>query len=109
MSDEQPSAGADIALELGGQKVNVKNIKSLNTIVTILTLVVVCAGGAWIYKSLDAHAMQSKDAGAALVGALKEQTQVMREQVQAQREGNCLQTYQGPVTEKGSFCRQIAR
>lgn len=108
MSEEQGN-GVDLDLNVGGQQIKMKNVKSFNTIVTVLTLMVVCTGGVFIWTAIDAHSAQTKEASTAFVKALQEQTVVMREQVQVQREGNCLQTYQGPVNSKAEFCRNISR
>lgn len=110
MSEENGNGtGADVSAEIGGQKINVRNVKSLNTIATIITLVVVCSGGVLLYTLLEAHAVQTKETGNEFVRALREQTTVMKEQVQVQREGNCLQGYQGPAASKAEFCRGISR
>lgn len=97
MSEE--AAGADIEVEVAGQKVNVKNVKSLNTILTLVAAGAACFG---VYLT-HAHTMEAKEAGAAFVGALKEQTKAIQEQTAVQREGNCLQVFKDPEQ-----CRRIA-
>lgn len=101
MADEQTS-GADVAVKIAGQEVNLKNIKSLNTLATVATLMVVCAASAYGYSIASVHVTETKEASGALVNALKEQTQVMRESI-------CLQTYRGPEEQKASFCKAVAR
>lgn len=103
MSEE--GNGADIALEVGGQKVNVRNVKSLNTILTFLTLLVACL----IAYAFYSHAQDTRDDRGAFVGAIKEQTTAIKESAQAVRENTCVQTYQGPPSGKADFCRQVTR
>lgn len=85
MSDE-PS-GADVALNIAGQQIAVKNVKSLNTIVSLIAAIAACFG---VYLVM-AHAADTKDAGKDLVMALKEMTQAAREQ-------NCLMAF--PVEKR---------
>jgi hypothetical protein len=93
--------GADVSLELGGQKVNVKNVKSFNTFATVATLVIVCVGFGVGYVMISAHAAETKDASRELVGALKEMTQAAREQ-------NCLISM--PQERRDAdLCRRISR
>lgn len=108
MSDDR-DATADVALKVAGQEVNVRNIKSVNTIATVLTLIVVCTGGVLIWKEINMHTTQAREDSKEFVAALREQTVVMKDQVQAQRESNCLQSYLGPADSKANFCRGIAR
>lgn len=96
--------GADIGLELGGQKLNVRNVKSLNTVVTLLTFVLVSV----IAYALWAHGEDSKAASAQFVGAIKEQTAAIKEQTVVQREQNCLIAM--PTDRRDvELCRRIAR
>lgn len=99
---EDEQFGADVEVRIAGQHVNLKNVKSLNTLATIATLVVVCAASSYGYSVASTHVQETKEANGALVGALKEQTQVVRE-------SNCLQTYRGPAEAKAAFCKQVTR
>lgn len=71
---------------------------NLNTLFTILGFLVSCL----IAYVLWSHTGETKEASTALVSALKEQTQVVRE-------SNCLQTYRGPDEQKSNFCKQVSR
>jgi hypothetical protein len=99
MSEEQ-SQGSDIALELGGQKVNVKNVKSLNTLATIATLIIVVLIGYGGYL----HIHDTREASKAFIDAIKEQTGAIKEQTVVQRENNCLQIFKDVEQ-----CRRIVR
>lgn len=97
MSEE--TNGSDIALELAGQKVNVKNVKSLNTLATIATLILVCliAYGGYLHVQ---HANQQ----AALL------SETFKEMTQAQREQNCLIAIPEAQRElKADFCKRVTR
>lgn len=89
--------GADVEVEVAGQKVNLKNVKSLNTLATVATLIVVCL----IAYALYAHAGETKDASKDLVQALKEMTQAAREQ-------NCLISMPQDKRDP-DLCRRISR
>lgn len=75
---------------------------SLNTLATVATLLIVCAASAYGYSVASTHVVETKEASGALVNALRDQTQVMRE-------SNCLQTYRGPEDQKSSFCKAVTR
>ena len=97
MSEE--TNGADVALEIGGQKLNVKNVKSLNTLATIATLVLVCliAYGGWL------HVEHANKQAVLLSDTFKEMTQ-------AQREQNCLIAIpESQREQKSDFCKRITR
>lgn len=98
MSDEQPN-GADVHLELAGQKVNLRNIKSLNTLATVATLIVVVllAYALWEHK-LDARASAS------------EQQSAFKDMAQAIREGNCINSYpEADRADKVELCKARSR
>ena len=98
MSDEA-NHGADVALEVGGQKLNLKNVKSLNTLATVATLVLVCliAYGGWLHTQ---HATQQ----AQLL------SETFKEMTQAQREQNCLIAIpESQREQKADFCKRITR
>jgi hypothetical protein len=96
MSEEQKT-GADVEVEIAGQKVNLKNVKSLNTLATVATLILVCVLGYAFYV----HAGETKDASKDLVQALKEMTSAAREQ-------NCLISM--PMERRDpELCRRLAR
>jgi uncharacterized protein HemX len=95
---EDNNNGADVKLELGGQKIALRNVKSLNT---ILTLVAAIAASFGVYLLIQ-HQAEAKEAGTNFVGALKEQTRAIQEQTAVQREGNCLMVIKDP-----EHCRRI--
>jgi hypothetical protein len=89
--------GADVALEVGGQKLNVRNVKSLNTIATVVTMFL---AGLILYI-IFTHQQESKQDNRDLSSAMREQTTVIREQ-------NCLVKF--PEAERranSDFCKQI--
>lgn len=96
MSEEN---GADVDLNIAGQKVALKNVKSLNTIVSLIAAVAACFG---VYLVM-AHASDTKDAGKELVLALKEMTQAAREQ-------NCLMAFPQEKREvNADLCKRLSR
>lgn len=102
---EEEKNGADVSVEIGGQKVNLKNVKSLNTIATVATLILVAV----LCYAFYVHAQDARDNGKEFVQAVREQTMAVKEQTATARENNCLQGYQGPPAEKSTFCKQISR
>ena len=97
MSEE--TNGSDVALELAGQKVNLKNVKSLNTLATIATLIVVIliAYGGYLH-------VEHSNKQAALL------SDTFREMTQAQREQNCLIAIpESQREQKADFCKRITR
>ena len=95
MSEE----GADVQVEVAGQKVNLRNVKSLNTLATVATLFATLLIG---YAFLE-HKAEAKDHGSALVS-------VMREMAVNQRVTNCLMaTPQDQRENKLPICERIAR
>ena len=91
-SDEQN--GADVNVEVAGQKVAIRNVKSLNTLATVATLIVVICGFTIGWNLLDAHAKGGDKREEALTVALKElarsHREASRDQVKEQRMLNCL-------------------
>ena len=90
--------GSDVALEVGGQKLNVRNIKSLNTIATVVTMFLT---GLILYI-LFTHNQEAKQDNRELSVAMREQTAVTREQ-------NCLIKF--PENERranSDFCKQVS-
>ena len=99
MPDEVQSNGADVNLELAGQKVNLRNVKSLNTLATVLTLLLVILIGYIGWQ----HTGDTKEASKELTVALKEMTQ-------AARESNCLMAIPMEKREASTdLCRRISR
>ena len=99
MSEETQTNGADVAVEIAGQKVNLKNVKSLNTLATILSLILVSLVAFVVWM----HVGDTKDASKELIGALKEMTQ-------AARESNCLMAL--PMdrrAENVDLCKRLSR
>lgn len=96
MSDEN---GADVDLNIAGQKIAVKNVKSLNTIVSLIAAIAACFG---VYLVMG-HAADTKDAAKEFVSAMKEQTQVLRE-------SNCLNAYPTEKREANAeLCKRLSR
>ncbi len=81
MSDVIQSA--EIDTPAGKLKVSGAN---LNTLFTVLGFIISCV----IAWTLFAHQQDSKESGREFVGAIKEQTQTMKESQRLQREQNCL-------------------
>jgi hypothetical protein len=99
VSEEAASSGSDIALEVAGQKINVKNVKSLNTILTLIAAGAACFA---VYL-LTQHQVEAKEGGKELAGALKEVAQAAREQT-------CIMRFkQEDRQQNADFCKQIAR
>lgn len=94
-------ANGELDAEIAGQKISLKNV-SLNTLATVATLLIVSLIAVFGYSFAQTHTSDTKESARELVQAMKEQTQ-------AQREGNCLQGYQGPAQEKATFCKQVTR
>lgn len=104
--EQQQGDGADVELELGGQKVNVRNVKSVNTILTFLSTL----GIGVLCYAFWTHLEDSRSAGAAFVGAIKEQTSAIKDGTQAQREATCYQRYAGhSPQERAEFCKTVTR
>ena len=79
---------------------------SLNTLATVATLILTCV----IAYVLYLHQQDSREAGNAFVGAIKEQTLAVKEQTVAAREQNCLMRFEmRERAERAEFCKQIAR
>ena len=105
MSEEQTN-GADIALEVGGQKVNLRNVKSLNTIATVATLILVVL----LCYAFYMHMTDARASNQAFVTAIKEQTTATRESAAAQREQTCMMKFdQRERQANAEFCRQVSR
>jgi hypothetical protein len=75
---------------------------------TVLTLVI-AAGVIYVGMKVSAHAEDSKQASASQIVATQEHTKALVDLHGAIRENNCLQAYQGPAEQKGSFCKQVTR
>ena len=91
-SDDQ--TGADVALKVAGQEINVRNVKSLNTGMTIATFIIVVCASVIGYQMFDVHAKEVKEGGTQLAAALRDLAKAHREtsrdQVKEQRMLNCL-------------------
>lgn len=99
MSDDQKSNGADVAVEVAGQKLNLKNVKSLNTLATVATLILVVL---LVYAFWE-HKIDAQAGGVA-------QNSALTNLVQAVREGNCINSYPESEREnKIEFCKRITR
>jgi short subunit fatty acids transporter len=125
MAEEQ-SNGADVAVEIAGQKVNLRNIKSLNTLATVASLIILILASYMLFMhTTEAKdqakeiAKELKDANKEVANALKESNRelgiILRELSQAAREQNCLiaRTYSGmPVerrAEEVELCKRLSR
>lgn len=101
----QEGNGADIAVEVAGQKVNLRNVKSLNTAATLLTLFIV---GLLAY-AFYLHSEDAKASGKEFIGALKEQTVAIREGTAAQREATCMQKFEERDRARNAdWCAQVS-
>lgn len=113
--------GADVAVEIAGQKVNLRNVKSLNTLATIATLIVVCLIGYMVFthtadakdngKEIAAELKaQNKETAAILKDANRELSEVLKELARAAREQNCLLSLpQEKRIENVEICKRISR
>lgn len=91
--------GADVDLNIAGQKIAVKNVKSLNTIVSLVAAIAACFG---VYLVMG-HAADTKDAAREFVGAMKEMTQALRQ-------GNCLNEFPPEKREANAeLCKRLSR
>jgi len=108
--DETQSNGADVAVEIAGQKVNLRNVKSLNTLATVATLFVTCFG-VYILFTHQADAREGgKEVALVLKESNKELSEVLKELARATREQNCLLSLpQEKRNENVELCKRIAR
>jgi len=120
MAEEQPN-GADVAVEIAGQKINLRNIKSLNTLATVASLIVMIL----VSYMLFMHATEAKDNTKEIATILKESNkevstvlresnkelgQILKELSQATREQNCLLSLpQEKRAENIELCKRISR
>ena len=87
MSEEN---GADVALKVAGQELNIRNVKSLNTVATLITMFAVCIIGVYIHFH-EANAQSEKvqvaetlrKSNADIANILKEANAIQKEQAQA--------------------------
>ena len=120
MADEQ-QVGADVAVEIAGQKVNLRNVKSLNTLATMATLILTCVVG-WIIFTHSSEAkdglkeiaaelkVSNKETAAVLKEANKELSEVLKEMARASRETNCLLAMPPEKrAENVELCKRISR
>jgi hypothetical protein len=96
MAEEKVS---EVDAEIAGQKLTIKSA-SLGTIATVVGLVGV---GVLVWQGYT-HSQESRDASAAFVSAIKEQTVAMKDQTAVQREANCL-----VVFKDSEQCRRFSR
>ncbi len=125
MSEEN---GADVALKIAGQEVNLRNIKSLNTIATVCTLLGVCIMGVYLhFHEVNAQtekvqvAETLRKSNADIANILKESNTLQREQAQAivkalekvERRTAEVACLQDPSMKNRNdareFCRRMAR
>lgn len=66
---------------------------SINTIITLFAAIGV---GVLVWQGF-VHSQDTRDASAAFVGAIKEQTVAIKEQTSVQREANCLTIFKDPA------------
>lgn len=101
MSAADENNGADVAVEVAGQKINLRNVKSLNTLATVATLILVASAIGVGYVMAAGHVADTKEASKELVTALKEMTQAAREQ-------NCLISLPQDRRDP-ELCRRLSR
>ena len=94
MSEEN---GADVALKVAGQEMNIRNVKSLNTVATLACLLGVCILLVWFFEhKVDAkaqsvsEAVERREDRKEMVSALKEMAAQERERTIQQKITNCL-------------------
>lgn len=93
----ESTTSAEVEADVGGQKVKYSGPLGTLVQVLILSLVSVVAFVTWN------HAADTKEAGAALVAALRDQTSALRE-------NTCAYTAVDVAIEKrGAFCKQVTR
>lgn len=103
---EDRNDGADVNVEVMGNKVNLKNVKSLNTLATVATLIVVVL----IAYVTWAHGTEAKENGKSLVDAINSMTKAQQDTVRAHRETNCLIGMKESEREaKAEFCKRISQ
>lgn len=102
--DRNEAAVSELSAEVAGQKLSLKSV-ALNTLATVATLILVVV----IAVLLHQHQQDAKVTGEAFVSAVKEQTGAIKEQTSALRENTCIAAYQGPASERASFCKQVSR
>ena len=104
MAEPLPSPQDELELAAGDKRVRIRGSDLLG----ILQLVVIClvAYGGWL------HTVDAKDDNKTFAQAIREQTQVQRDQLNAQREANCLNRL-GPEQKKQpkelEFCRDLGK
>lgn len=106
--DNGKASGADIGVEIAGQKVNLRNVKSLNTMATLLTMVL----SSVVLYALLQHQVDAREGSRAFVEAIKDNTRAQREAIAAQREANCIARLtpdQRKDSQQLEFCRQLGR
>lgn len=96
---EEAEAGADLAVEAFGSKINVKNVKSLNTILTLVAAGAAC----FCVYILTQHQVEAKEGSKDLSMALKEVAQAAREQT-------CIMRFEQKDRQSNAdFCKQVSR
>ncbi|MFZ2541031.1 MAG: hypothetical protein WAW75_04555 [Gallionella sp.] len=117
---DEPS-GADVAVEIAGQKVNLRNIKSLNTLATIATLLLTGVIGFIVFthsseakdgiKEIAAELKASnKESAASMKESNKELGEVLKEMARAARETNCLLAMPPEKRiENVELCKRLSR
>lgn len=97
--------GSDVALEVAGQKLNLRNIKSLNAIATIVGMFV----GLLVLYILFTHQQDAKEGYREFVVAIKEQTTAIRDGTAAQREQTCILKFDTQDRKNNAeFCKQVS-
>ena len=109
MSDQPQNGQEEVNVELpGGAKFKARGSDLLTTIFGVATM---CGFTILIYGGFQHMAEASKDAGT-ITAAIKEQSQIQRETLHAQREANCLARLtqeQRKRQEEIDFCRNLGR
>lgn len=98
----EESLDAEVSTPWG--KVGGKNL-AINTLLTLA----IGGGMIWLVMNSMNHNQDTKEASAAFVAALKEQTVAYREGTAAQREQNCLLKFKQEERQLNeNFCKQIS-
>jgi len=109
MSDQPQNGQEEVSVDLpGGAKFKARGSDILTTIFGVATM---CGFTIMIYGGFQHMAEASKDANS-ITAALKEQSQIQRDQLNAQRESNCLARLtpeQRKRQDEIDFCRALGK
>lgn len=83
---------SEVAVDAKNLTASIKSV-SINTLLTVLCAIGI---GVLVWQGYT-HSQDSRDASAAFVAAIKEQTTAIKEQTAVQREANCLVIFKDPA------------